>query len=150
MRDQISESETLVVLNVPPGLQRATADRLRFAQAIRNLLSNACKYSPTGATTSITPKEENGMIQIDMADTGVGVSSDDLPRLFDKFFRVDNSSTREVDGIGLGLFITRQIVETHGGTICVESEEKKGSTFSFTKPTARGEGPDDDGTRSRR
>ena len=150
IRAQPSENEISVLLHIPTGLHSARADRLRFSQVMSNLLSNARKYSPPGATTSVNARERDGMIQVDVADTGVGISSDALPRLFDKFFRVDNSSTREVDGIGLGLFITRQIVETHGGTIWVESEEKKGSTFSFTIPTARGEGPDDDGTRSRR
>ncbi|MCH8206291.1 MAG: response regulator [Chloroflexi bacterium] len=140
MRDQVSESGTSVVLDIPSGLHRARADRLRFSQVMGNLLSNACKYSPPSATTSITAEEEDGMIHIDVSDTGVGISRDDLPRLFGKFFRVDNSSTREVDGIGLGLFITRRIVEAHGGTIWVESEGKKGSTFSFTIPMARVEG----------
>ena len=70
-----------------------------------------------------------------MSDTGVGISRANQSRLFSKFFRVDNSSTREVSGTGLGLFITKYTIEAHGGRIWVESEEGKGSTFSFTLPT---------------
>ena len=137
MQDQISEQRTEVVLNVPSNLPRVKADRLRFSQVIGNLLSNAGKYSPAGATTTITAKEiEAGLVQIDVSDTGVGISKANQPRLFSKFFRVDNSSTREVSGTGLGLFITKYTIEAHGGRIWVESEEGKGSTFSVTLPTA--------------
>ena len=103
---------------------------------IANLLSNACKYSPEGATATITAKEGPGLIQIDISDTGIGISDADQSKLFTKFFRADNSSTREESGTGLGLFITRHLIEAHGGKIWVESEEGKGTIFSFTLPQA--------------
>ena len=101
---------------------------------ITNLLSNACKYSLAGATTTITVKHEADVIQIDVSDTGIGISPTDQSKLFTKFFRADNSETSEVPGTGLGLYITKNIIETHGGQICVRSEEGAGSTFSFTLP----------------
>ena len=131
MRGQIGEKQLSVTLDVPSGLKIA-GDSLRFTQIITNLLSNACKYSPEGSTASITVREKQRGIQIDVADTGIGMSKSDLCKLFGKFFRADNSFTREVSGTGLGLFITRHLVEAHGGEIWVESQEGKGTTFSFT------------------
>ena len=136
LENQIREKQIRVVLNTPPDLPNAKADRLRFSQVVSNLLSNSCKYSPVGATTTISAKEHEGVIQIDVSDTGIGMSKDAQSRLFAKFFRVDNSSTRRVSGTGIGLFITRHLVQAHGGKIWVESEEGKGSTFSFTLPLA--------------
>ena len=134
MRGQISERQLSVALDVPSGLKIA-GDSLRFTQIITNLLSNACKYSPVGSTASITVTEKQGGIRVDVSDTGIGMSEFDLSKLFCKFFRADNSFTREVSGTGLGLFITRHLVEAHGGEIWVESEEGKGTTFSFTLPS---------------
>lgn len=134
LQNLINEKRTNVVLNIPSAECRVTADRLRFSQVITNLLSNACKYSPAEATVTITAKERAGLIQIDVSDTGIGISKVDQAQLFTKFFRVDNSSTQEVSGTGLGLFITNHLVEAQGGKIWVASKEGKGSTFSFTLP----------------
>ena len=134
LKNQIDEKGMHVVLDFPPDLPEAKADGLRFSQVVTNLLSNACKYSPEGSTTTITAKQTAGLMQIDVADTGMGISKADASRLFTKFYRADNSLTREESGTGLGLFITRHIIEAHGGKIWVESEEGKGSTFSFTLP----------------
>ena len=136
LENQIYEKQIRVVLNTPPDLPKAKADRLRFSQVVSNLLSNSCKYYPVGATTTITAKEHEEVIQIDISDTGIGMPKDAQASLFAKFFRVDNSSTRRVSGTGIGLFITRHLVQAHGGKIWVESEEGKGSTFSFTLPRA--------------
>ena len=136
MQNQINEKQIHVVIKIPPDLSRVKADRLRFSQVVGNLFSNACKYSPAEATTTITAKERAGLVQIDVSDTGIGISKDDQSRLSTKFFRADNSSTREVSGTGLGLFITRHLIEAHGGKVWVESEEGKGSTFSFILPSA--------------
>ena len=136
VQDQIKEKQQHVVLNISANLPRLKADELRFSQVLTNLLSNACKYSPDGATTTITAIEQDELIRIDVSDTGVGLSTANQSRLFSKFFRADNSSTREVSGTGLGLFITKSIIEAHGGQIWVRSEEGKDSTFSFTLPSA--------------
>ncbi len=134
LETQINEKEISVILDIPPDLSRIKSEKLRFSQIVSNLLTNACKYSPVGATTTITASEKGEFIQIDVSDTGSGMSETDQSRLFDKFYRVDNSTTRRVFGTGIGLFITRHLVDAHGGKIWVKSEQGKGSTFSFTLP----------------
>ena len=136
LQDQISGKRQHLVLNISTNLPRLKADELRFSQVLTNLLSNACKYSPEGGTTTIAVEEQDGLIRIDVSDTGVGISIADQSRLFSKFFRADNSSTSEVSGTGLGLFIAKSIIEAHGGQIQVRSDEGKGTTFSFTLPAA--------------
>lgn len=137
----ISEKMMLVLLNLPPGLGRVKADNLRFSQVITNLVSNACKYSPQESTVTITAKANNGMIRVDVSDTGIGISEVDQLQLFTKFFRSNNFSTRQESGSGLGLFISKHLVEAQGGQMWVQSEEGKGSTFSFTLPEADGGPP---------
>ena len=139
MQLQINEKQMRIILDIPSDIQSLWADRLRFSQVISNLVSNASKYSPVGATMTIMAVERAGLIQFDVSDTGRGISRNDQTQLFSKFFRVDNSSSRESAGTGLGLFITKYIVEAHGGRIWVESEEGKGSTFSFTFPSVDSE-----------
>lgn len=134
MQNQIDQKGIQLTLDFPPTLPLVKADRLRFSQVITNLVSNACKYSPPGAAVTMAAKALDGLVQIDVSDTGIGISKANQTHLFTKFFRVDNSSTRQTSGTGLGLFITKHIVEAHGGTIWVETEEGKGSTFSFTMP----------------
>ena len=98
MQAQINENQMCVLLNIPPAASRIKADRLRFSQVVYNLLSNACKYSPVGSTTTITAMEKAELVQIDVADMRIGVSAEDQSRLFAKFFRADNTATREVSG----------------------------------------------------
>ncbi len=128
----INEKRTTVVLSTSSTPSYVKADRFRFSQVMTNLLSNACKYSPVEAIVTITVKELAGRTQIDVSDTGMGISDANQSQLFSKFFRADNSWTREISGAGLGLFITKHLIENQGGEIWVESEEGKGSTFSFT------------------
>lgn len=134
MQNQIGEKRIRLELNIPSDLGRIKADRLRFCQVISNLLSNACKYSPVGATVTVTAQEANWLTQIDVSDTGIGISQEDLARLFTKFFRADNTSTREVSGTGLGLYITKHLIEAHGGDIWAESQLGAGTSFHFTWP----------------
>ena len=112
------------------------ADKLRLTQVMSNLLSNACKYSPQGARVTIRAREEDAVVRIDVSDTGMGISPEDQERLFTKFFRADNSSTREVSGSGLGLYITKHLIEAHGGRIWASSQLGQGTTFSITWPKA--------------
>lgn len=114
----------LYYVNVDP-------DRLR--EVITNLFDNATKYTETGKI-SIGLTGNNDVVQIYIKDTGPGIAADDIPHLFQKFYRVDNSSTRTIGGTGLGLFICRKIVELYNGRIWVESELAKGSTFYINLP----------------
>jgi signal transduction histidine kinase len=109
------------------------ADMEMIREVLNNLVENAIKFTVKGGVTvSIDYDEEFATINIE--DTGMGMSSDGQKHLFEKFYRVDNTATREVGGTGLGLYITRSIVETFGGRIWVESSQGKGSKFHFTVP----------------
>ncbi|MBC8139077.1 MAG: HAMP domain-containing protein [Fibrella sp.] len=114
-------------------------DRDRIMQVLVNLLSNAIKYTPAGGSISVSIEQENSIITTCIADTGIGINEEDQNRLFQKFFRADNSTTREVGGTGLGLAITKAILERMHGTIRVESDTGKGSRFYFTLPAAQNE-----------
>ncbi|HTH71970.1 MAG TPA: HAMP domain-containing sensor histidine kinase, partial [Candidatus Pristimantibacillus sp.] len=106
-------------------------DRLR--EVITNLFDNACKYTDQGKVT-IGLTGNNDVVQLYIRDTGAGIPAEDVPHLFQKFYRVDNSATRTIGGTGLGLFIARKIIELYKGRIWVESELGKGSTFFINLP----------------
>lgn len=108
------------------------ADPGRLEQVIINLLDNAIKYTPQGGSIAFTVASEEGMVRIGVKDTGVGIPSNDLPRIFERFYRVDAARSRDEGGTGLGLSIVKHIIQLHGGTAGVESEPGKGSEFWFT------------------
>lgn len=136
IQDQFSDKDIQLVRAIPPELPPVKADQLRFSQIVTNLLTNAYKYSPAGGSVTVAAREDADSVQIDVCDTGIGISGEDQIRLFTKFFRADNSLTRRENGTGLGLYIVKHLIEAHGGSIWVESQEGKGSTFSFTLPLA--------------
>lgn len=107
------------------------ADKDRMKQVLFNLIDNAIKYTEPGGTVSIGAVETDGGVKISVTDTGCGISSEHLPRIFERFYRVDRDRSREMGGTGLGLAIVKHIVEAHGSKVEVESEVGKGSTFSF-------------------
>src|SRR5438445_916536 len=121
-------------IRVEPGLV-VRGDRRRLQQALLNLLSNAVKYSPRGgniAVIAFSDKDGNGKVTVH--DEGIGIRAEDIPKLFNKFTRLFDKRAMDIGGSGLGLFITRSIIEAHGGQMAVESEWGKGSTFSFVLP----------------
>ncbi len=124
-----------IELNIPANLPPVWAERMRFSQVVVNLLSNACKYSNEEAKVVVNAVQKDNSIQIDVADNGIGISKADQAHLFNQFFRAETELTRVETGTGLGLFITKYLVEAHGGEIWVESEEGQGTTVSFTFPT---------------
>ncbi|MCH7621690.1 MAG: hybrid sensor histidine kinase/response regulator [Chloroflexi bacterium] len=136
MQTQLNDKNIDLVLDIPQDICPVLADKLRLGQVISNLLSNACKYSPQGARVTIRAREEDAGVRIDVSDTGIGISPEDQERLFTKFFRADNSSTREVSGSGLGLYITKHLIEAHGGRIWASSQIGQGTTFSINWPKA--------------
>ena len=110
------------------------ADRDEMAQVLVNLLDNAIAYTPRGGHVTLSALETADAVTVSVADTGIGILSHDIPRLFERFYRADKARSRASGGTGLGLSIVKHIVENHGGTVGVESEYNKGSVFSFTLP----------------
>jgi len=104
----------------------------KIQQVVTNLIENSIKYGKTGGSTEIGFEEINNRIQIDIRDNGEGIDAKHIPRLFERFFRVDKSGSRNVGGSGLGLAIVKHIIEAHNEKIIIESELGKGSQFSFT------------------
>jgi two-component system phosphate regulon sensor histidine kinase PhoR len=113
------------------------ADRDRILQVLTNLLDNAIKFTPEGGTVDVSVTSTPAGAVVSVTDTGRGIPADDLPRIFNRFYRVDRSRARGAGGTGLGLAIAKHIVEAHGGRISVASRVDAGSTFAFTLPLAR-------------
>lgn len=114
------------------GAPQVLADRGKLEQVLINLLDNAIKYTPENGSVSFSAVEAGEMVKISVTDTGIGIPPKDIPRIFERFYRVDTARSREMGGTGLGLSIVRHIVQLHGGTISVESTHGKGTIFSFT------------------
>jgi PAS domain S-box-containing protein len=123
-----------LTLEVPPGLPPITADAQRVKQVLINLVGNAIKFTPEGGRIVVRVAETPTHLCLQVEDNGIGISPDDLARLFHPFTQVDDSNTRAAGGTGLGLSISRALVEAHGGALNVESEPGRGSTFWFTLP----------------
>jgi signal transduction histidine kinase len=138
MLPMAKEKEIALEEHVPAGLPAVSADRAKLRRVLVNLLSNAVKFTPKGGRIEVNAERDGDRaVRVSVTDTGVGIPPEDLARLFDKFEQARSRATRSEKGTGLGLYITRQLVELHGGHIDVESEVGQGSTFSFTIPTAR-------------
>jgi signal transduction histidine kinase len=118
--------------SIEPGVQ-VTGDSLRLSQLLLNLLDNAIKHSSPGQTVRMSV-QKNGSAVLQVEDTGCGISEEDLPHIFDRFFRTDRSRSRQVPGSGLGLSISKWIVDAHGGSIHVASRLGSGSTFTVELP----------------
>ena len=108
-------------------------------QILTNLLDNAIKYTPDGGTVTVGARQlgsrrSAGRVEFFVRDTGFGIPAEDLPRLFERFYRVDKARSRELGGTGLGLAIVKHLVRSQGGEVRVESQVDKGSTFFFTLP----------------
>ena len=117
-------------------LPSVPADKDRVQQVIANLVHNAIKFTPAGGRITITSRALEGSVVINVVDTGIGISKEDLPRVFERFYKGDKARTGE--GTGMGLAIAKHVIEAHGGNIWVQSEEGKGATFSFSLPLQAG------------
>ena len=127
-RQQLSVSREFAA-NLPS----VPADKDRVRQVITNLVHNAIKFTPAGGRITITSRALEGSVVVHIADTGIGIPREDLPRVFERFYKGDKA--RAGEGTGMGLAIAKHVVEAHGGTIWVRSEEGKGSTFAFSLPS---------------
>ena len=131
--------------DLPESLPPTFGDPERIQQVIINIITNAIKYNKKDGSIHITGGVEGQQVFLRVEDTGIGVPKEDLPRLFDRFYRVDKARSRESGGTGLGLAIARQIAETHGGFIRFESEYGKGSVVTLLLPIASGEQEEQNG-----
>jgi signal transduction histidine kinase len=123
--------------DLPENLPAIEADPERVHQVIFNLVDNAVRFTPEGGEVRIEARRHDGTVEVSVADTGVGIPPEALPRLFERFYRVDSSRARGDGGTGIGLAIARSVVEAHGGTIRAESAPGHGSIFTFDLPLAR-------------
>ncbi|MBF0595246.1 MAG: HAMP domain-containing protein [Candidatus Omnitrophica bacterium] len=131
------EAKRLVVnVRIPPEAARVLADESRFSQVVLNLLDNAVKYTLEGGVITVGAVVLDSKVRIDVTDTGIGIPEEDLPRIFERFYRVDKARSRDQGGTGLGLSIVKHIVIAHGGEVLVSSVLGQGTTFSFTLPVA--------------
>jgi signal transduction histidine kinase len=125
-----------IVEEVPQALPDTEADEKRLKQVLINLMGNAVKFTQSGKRITVRAEVGDGEIVIAVSDQGIGIPAEAMPHLFERFYQVDGSMTRSSGGSGLGLYISAQIVEAHGGRIWAESEVGTGSAFSFTLPLA--------------
>jgi signal transduction histidine kinase len=138
LKERASRHGIALGLEVDPDLGVIEADERKVKQVVFNLLSNAVKFTPDGGRVEVTAHQLDHEIQIAVRDTGIGISPEDQERIFEEFRQVGEGSAR-AEGTGLGLALTRKLVELHGGRIWVESAVGSGSTFTFALPLGRGE-----------
>ncbi len=120
----------------PPVLSLVVGDRDQISEVFDNLLSNALKFTPAGGAITVRGREEGEFVRVEVSDTGIGIPSDKLDKIFERFYQVDGTSRRKFGGAGLGLAIVKEIIHAHGGQVGVMSELGRGSTFYFTLPKA--------------
>ena len=126
-----------VVFTVRPPLDRVALDQQKFKQVLYNLLSNGIKFTDEGGTIEVAAQmAREGFFELSVRDTGIGIERDDVPRLFREFEQLESGTSRRFEGTGLGLALTRKMVELQGGSIAVESEPGLGSTFTVTLPVS--------------
>jgi signal transduction histidine kinase len=144
---QIDDKKQTIELHVPAKLPNVWADHTRVGQVLTNLVSNAHKYTPEGGKILVgaevtsnqwDPGGAKEVVHLWVKDDGIGISIEDQAKIFQKFFRSDDSKAREAPGTGLGLNITKSLVEMQGGRIWFDSEFRHGTTFHFTVPIAEG------------
>jgi len=134
MRVEAENKKIDLQFSSPPKVPMINADRNSMEGIFTNLISNAIKYTPEGGKVWVTLGEGGGFVKATVSDTGIGLKKEDLPRIFDKFYRVKTIETRQIVGTGLGLSIVKSIVDAHLGSISVESEEGGGTTFTVLLP----------------
>ena len=135
----VDEEEIHIDLDLEQDLPEVHWDQQKIVQVFQNLIDNAIKFTPAGGHISISARSKSDFIELRVSDNGVGIPEDRIDRIFDRFFQVDSTSTRQYGGSGLGLSIVREIVQAHRGRIFVESEVGEGTTFMLLMPTGEPE-----------
>jgi signal transduction histidine kinase len=127
-------NEITIRLTIEPDVGAVRADERKVRQVVFNLLSNAVKFTPSGGRVDITARRHDGVVEIAVADTGIGISPVDQERIFEEFQQVHAAGMPSPEGTGLGLTLSKRFVELHGGRLWVQSEPGAGTTFRFTLP----------------
>jgi signal transduction histidine kinase len=133
IRERAMEEGVHIELATHPGVEFVVGDERRVRQVIFNLLSNAVKFTPAGGSVDVSALQANGEVRVEVADTGPGIAPEDQERIFEEFQQTEAGAAQR-EGTGLGLALSKRLVELHGGRIWVESELGEGSTFVFTLP----------------
>ena len=133
--DMVNKKKLQMLLEIAEDLPDIEADELKVKEVMYNLLSNAVKFTPEGGKIGMRAKKADSEIEVVVWDTGVGIAPENMGKIFEGFFRVDTPYSRVTEGTGLGLPISRKLVELHGGKLSVESEGlNKGTSIRFTLP----------------
>jgi signal transduction histidine kinase len=135
LKPDLEGKAQLVNIQVPATLPKVYADPNRLVQILTNLISNAIKYTPEKGTITIQATHTENQARVEVVDNGIGISADDQAKLFSQFFRSESLAVREQTGWGLGLNVTKRLIEVMGGSIGFTSQPGKGSTFWFSLPT---------------
>jgi len=137
VRGAAQENGVSLTSELPEGLPAVLGDAQRLSQVLSNLLSNALRHTPQGGQIAVVARQVDGEgVRIAVQDSGEGIPVDELPHVFERFYRTDHARSRDTGGSGLGLVIARSLVEAHGGRIWADSVEGEGSTFAFSLPVA--------------
>jgi signal transduction histidine kinase len=132
---KLTTKQISIAVDIQPKLSPIRVDRTRLQEALYNLLDNAVKYSRERSEIRVSARQSDHEIELSVNDQGIGIAKEDLPRIFERFYRAEKSRTRrETTGFGLGLSIANWIVEHHGGRIEVNSQEGKGTAFAIWLP----------------
>ena len=134
VRQQAQSKQVALTVDAPTALP-VLVDPGRVNQVLRNLISNAVEYSPPGGNVAIKAVASGSQVQVTVIDSGPGIPAEDLPHIFERFYRVDKSRTRATGGVGLGLTIAKRLMEAHGGTLQVHSEVGVGTEFKASLPS---------------
>jgi two-component system phosphate regulon sensor histidine kinase PhoR len=129
-----ARSRVTVTADTPADLPAVLADRDRLVQVLINLVDNAVKYTPEGGAVGVTARAGERSVELAVTDTGIGIPAADLPRITERFYRVDKARSRDLGGTGLGLAIVKHLVMAHGGELRIESPRQRGTTVRFTLP----------------
>lgn len=131
---QLKEKHIQFLAQIPDNFPGVPMDLSQVERVFINLIGNAIKFTPASGTIKVTAGRENDMAVFSISDTGIGIPKENIPQLFNEFYRIENEINQNVKGTGLGLALCKKIVEAHGGRIWVQSEPQKGATFYFTLP----------------
>ncbi|MGB6865546.1 MAG: HAMP domain-containing sensor histidine kinase, partial [Candidatus Aminicenantaceae bacterium] len=134
---QAKRKNILIDIQIPSEFPRVWADPAGLSEVFSNVLNNAVKYSGENGAITVSAKQKGNFIEINVADTGIGIASEDLCKIFDEFYRSPNAKSYQTEGTGLGLAIVKEIVEAHKGSITVQSELGKGCKITISLPEKR-------------